>query len=1235
MIGKRCVAITVLAVASCGLVRGAAVEQVEVVVDVASLRLGKEVVGEAKRGDRLDVVQRQHPWVCVRSAQGGSATKGWLLATEVQTFVAPGIDENSAAPSGFGGIRAIVNGTHFLVTRPNALYLELTLFNDGLHAVTFDAAKIELDVNGRAWNPLPAGTSPEVMGYRSIPIIENGVVRFQSIKEIQRLGAGSLAAGEKVSGWVAFPISMSPMPAGPQGRPKLPWTLYISLGDEELQVDLLAKECDAVVARIRPVATGGDVSVLEIGSRINAVNFARVAECLDELLAEKKDFLIRFTTPICSVDDYARFAFREVAARLAAANARWVYVISPGHKRDDLRSILGGRDNAIAGSEEAGAARVRWLDAEGSPVSVERPSNLPTATQAVPKAAGSAQAMPSASEKPRSPAESSGEPSGPVGVPSDAEEAKRLQANCAESQGLPAAITNSIGIKLALIPPGEFMMGKETGGDTGPRTYSRQVAFAHRVRITKPYYLGVFEATQTEFKTVMGANPSQFVQWRIGLDTSQFPVEQVSWDDAREFCQRLSSLPEEKAAKRVYRLPTEAEWEYACRAGTTTSFHFGTKLNGAEANCVGTSPFGTTENGPNFRRPVRVGSYLPNAFGLYDMHGNVWEWCRDYYDENYYRSSPVDDPTGPTPTSRHVIRGGGWSSPADNSRVTYCARFEPDRRIAYLGFRIVLMCGEPDKNAESEHFVQPDLPAKSPAPIASDDRQEIPVGDAVTPLWKAQVPRASSVAVQFSNSGRWLITTNYVENFTEKPDPPVRTSYLRIWERENDSSEPPRVYEARNGGGRLLFDRWWISRSAGTSVTEQTFDFRDLQHPDDSGTIHLSHGTLGFNCDSTERWLATFDRVESDKQACRLQIWDLNSEQPFAEPRMTLDEKETPPVSGWSAWMNLSDGYCLSSEGLATVLPGGSVCFWRLSGENAGASKILLADEAKGLTAVTATPNGHILVASGNSMAARMWDLRNLAKPNVARELPGLKRPVVSAMTSPDERWLVTDTGTRFEGGVAITDLKADPPVTRNLVVAEDSTSTNWGFSLDGRWLITNTSNHLLRPVPVRFKAQLWDLSEVDPSRSPRELAVYTESSLALSGPRAIESAYCKVCSNGVWVVEVAQGYGKNGMIYHDPRIGRIASGSLETPKTLEHAADIISAATDKKVRWLVTGDRDGTVRLFDLSSDNPAESARVFGRLATGVHQVTLDPDGERVVALASPNSEGVGTLVVWATSE
>jgi formylglycine-generating enzyme required for sulfatase activity len=122
----------------------------------------------------------------------------------------------------------------------------------------------------------------------------------------------------------------------------------------------------------------------------------------------------------------------------------------------------------------------------------------------------------------------------------------------------------------------------------------------------------------------------------------------VSWEEAVEFCRKLRELPAERAAGHVYRLPTEAEWEYACRAETATAFHFGSSCNGREANCDGSRPYGTSDKGPHLGRTTAVGSYRANAFGLYDMHGNVWEWCADWYGSGYYSESPVNDPPGAT-----------------------------------------------------------------------------------------------------------------------------------------------------------------------------------------------------------------------------------------------------------------------------------------------------------------------------------------------------------------------------------------------------------------------------------------------------------------------------------------------------------------------------------------------------------------------------------------------------------
>jgi formylglycine-generating enzyme required for sulfatase activity len=168
------------------------------------------------------------------------------------------------------------------------------------------------------------------------------------------------------------------------------------------------------------------------------------------------------------------------------------------------------------------------------------------------------------------------------------------------------------------------------------------------------------------------------------MDTSLFPVE-ASWDQAVSFCKKLSELSEEKKAGRVYRLPTEAEWEYACRAGTTTETAFGDTLSSLQANFNGNAPFGDAPKGPHLKRTTRVGSYKPNAWGLHDMHGNVWEWCSDWLDDDYYARSPVEDPKGPETGKQHVVRGGAYFYTGEHCRSA--TRSHPVR--AGIGFRVV------------------------------------------------------------------------------------------------------------------------------------------------------------------------------------------------------------------------------------------------------------------------------------------------------------------------------------------------------------------------------------------------------------------------------------------------------------------------------------------------------------------------------------------------------------------
>jgi formylglycine-generating enzyme required for sulfatase activity len=160
-------------------------------------------------------------------------------------------------------------------------------------------------------------------------------------------------------------------------------------------------------------------------------------------------------------------------------------------------------------------------------------------------------------------------------------------------------------------------------------------------------------------------------------------VEQVSWDDAVEFCRRLR-----RKEGVTYRLPTEAEWEYACRAGTTTPFSFGSVANGRQANCKGDEPYGMEQKGPNLGRTTAVGSYAPNAFGLYDMQGNVWQWCADWYGERYYDVSPPDDPRGPDAGSWRILRGGSWGVGAEDARSAVRVGDTPDFSSGSVGFRV-------------------------------------------------------------------------------------------------------------------------------------------------------------------------------------------------------------------------------------------------------------------------------------------------------------------------------------------------------------------------------------------------------------------------------------------------------------------------------------------------------------------------------------------------------------------
>jgi formylglycine-generating enzyme required for sulfatase activity len=224
-------------------------------------------------------------------------------------------------------------------------------------------------------------------------------------------------------------------------------------------------------------------------------------------------------------------------------------------------------------------------------------------------------------------------------------------------------IKNSIGMELKLLPAGTFMIGSNFG--------AAKEQPVHKVTLSQNFYIGVHEVTQEQYEKVTGVNPSRF-------KGASNPVEQVSWADAIEFCRKLSELSTEKAAGRVYRLPTGAEWEFACRAGTTTKYSFGDDQSkgGDYAWFMG--------NSGKMTHPV--GGKQSNAWGLYDMYGNVWEWCQDWY-HGLPRLS-VTDPVGPSRGSTRVRCGGCWKDAAVWASPARIGS-GPARRDNYGGFRVV------------------------------------------------------------------------------------------------------------------------------------------------------------------------------------------------------------------------------------------------------------------------------------------------------------------------------------------------------------------------------------------------------------------------------------------------------------------------------------------------------------------------------------------------------------------
>lgn len=290
------------------------------------------------------------------------------------------------------------------------------------------------------------------------------------------------------------------------------------------------------------------------------------------------------------------------------------------------------------------------------------------------------------------------------------------QQNTGRAMAMPAQKTIELGgdvkLEMVLIPAGSFVMGDDTALDDEKPV--------HKVTIANPFYLGQYEVTVEQFRQFVEATGyvtdaengtgfqgafgwnrdtmefkmnEKYSWWNTGFAQSDaHPVVNVSWNDAVEFCKWLS-----RKEGQTYRLPTEAEWEYACRAGTTTRYSHGDDSEGlAKIGNVADAAFeaqfpelkGLIKASDGYAYTSPAGSFLPNPFGLYDMHGGVWEWCADWYDAEYYEKSPTNDPGGPATGEERVYRGGGWFNCTRGCRSASRSGSQPENRNLTLGFRV-------------------------------------------------------------------------------------------------------------------------------------------------------------------------------------------------------------------------------------------------------------------------------------------------------------------------------------------------------------------------------------------------------------------------------------------------------------------------------------------------------------------------------------------------------------------